>query len=96
MGREVVLGTTRVTNGWKISLNKDVRKVLERDGEPVKLGDRLMYVLTADGEVTIRKPFVHESQRGRAGAGRDPAPYESPVPEEATRWIGRDAPRGRR
>jgi hypothetical protein len=82
MARETVLGTTTVTHGWKVSLNKDVRAELERDGEPVKVGDRLMYVLREDGEVVIRKPFVSR---------RTPAA----VPDEAMKWVVRDRDRKR-
>jgi hypothetical protein len=92
MARETVLGTTTVTHGWKISLNKDVREVLERDGEPVKVGDRLMYVLSPEGEVVIRKPYVKTVE---GGPGRRAAAAPS-FATEARRWISRDRDRASR
>jgi hypothetical protein len=92
VARETVLGTTTVTNGWKVSLNKDVRKVLERDGEPVKVGDRLMYVLSAEGEIVIRKPYV---KTGEGGPGRRAAAAPS-IAAEAKKWISRDRDRASR
>ena len=46
-----VIGTTRVTKGWKISLLKDARDILDAD-----LGDKLVYYEgEKKGEVILKK-----------------------------------------
>ena len=49
---EKILGTTTVTQRWRISLIKAVREEFEADGESVEEGDRLVYKLR-DGQIVI-------------------------------------------
>jgi len=49
---EKILGTTTVTQRWRISLIKAVREEFEEDGTPVEEGDRLVYKLR-DGEIVV-------------------------------------------
>lgn len=51
-GDERILGTTKVTDRWRISLIKAVREALEEEGEDVEVGDRLVYKLR-DGEIIV-------------------------------------------
>ena len=43
MADEKILGTTKVTDRWRISLIKSVREDLEEAGYDVEVGDRLVY-----------------------------------------------------
>ena len=52
MADEEVLGTTTVTDRWRISLIKAVREAFEEADEEVEVGDRLVYKLR-DGEVVV-------------------------------------------
>jgi len=52
MADEEILGTTTVTDRWRISLIKAVREVFEEAGEDVEVGDRLVYKLR-DGQVVV-------------------------------------------
>ena len=47
--RERILGTTKVTDRWRISLIKAVREEFE---EPIEIGDRLVFKVR-DGEILI-------------------------------------------
>lgn len=48
---EEILGTTKVTDRWRISLIKAVR---EEWGDDVEVGDRLVYKVR-DGEILIER-----------------------------------------
>ena len=52
MPDEQILGTTKVTDRWRISLIKAVREEFENEGEEVEVGDLLVYKLQ-DGKITI-------------------------------------------
>ncbi|WP_192498401.1 hypothetical protein [Halorussus halophilus] len=52
MSDEKILGTTTVTQRWRISLIKAVREEFEKDGVEVEEGDRLVYKLK-DGEIVV-------------------------------------------
>lgn len=49
---EKILGTTTVTQRWRISLIKAVREEFAEDGLDVEEGDRLVYKLR-DGEIVV-------------------------------------------
>lgn len=49
---EKILGTTTVTQRWRISLIKAVREEFAEDGMDVEEGDRLVYKLR-DGQIVI-------------------------------------------
>ncbi|WP_135824302.1 AbrB/MazE/SpoVT family DNA-binding domain-containing protein [Halorussus ruber] len=49
---EKILGTTTVTQRWRISLIKAVREEFADDGLDVEEGDRLVYKLR-DGQIVI-------------------------------------------
>jgi len=49
---EKILGTTTVTQRWRISLIKAVREEFAEDGIDVEEGDRLVYKLR-DGEIVV-------------------------------------------
>lgn len=49
---ERILGTTKVTDRWRISLIKAVREEFEDAGDDVEVGDRLVFK-ARDGEVVI-------------------------------------------
>lgn len=49
---EKILGTTKVTDRWRISLIKSVREELEAAGHDVEVGDRLVYKIV-DGEIVV-------------------------------------------
>ena len=48
MSEEKILGTTTVTQRWRISLIKAVREEFAEDGLDVEEGDRLVYKLRDD------------------------------------------------
>ena len=50
--RARILGTTKVTDRWRISLIKAVREEFEDDGHPVEIGDRVVFK-ERDGTVII-------------------------------------------
>lgn len=47
-----ILGTTKVTDRWRISLIKAVREELAADGNDIEIGDRLVYKVR-DGEIIV-------------------------------------------
>lgn len=49
---EKILGTTTVTQRWRISLIKAVREEFADDGLDVEEGDRLVYKLR-DGQIVV-------------------------------------------
>jgi len=49
---EEILGTTTVTDRWRISLIKAVREAFDEAGEEVEVGDRLVYKLR-DGQIVV-------------------------------------------
>ncbi len=49
---EKILGTTTVTQRWRISLIKAVREEFAEDGLDVEEGDRLVYKLR-DGQIVV-------------------------------------------
>lgn len=49
---EEILGTTTVTDRWRISLIKAVREQFADAGEEVEIGDRLVFKYR-DGEVVV-------------------------------------------
>ncbi len=49
---ERILGTTKVTDRWRISLIKAVREELEAEGEPIEIGDRVVFKLR-NGEIVL-------------------------------------------
>ena len=53
---EKIVGTTKVTTGWKIALLRDVKELLEK-GSRVKLeiGDTIVYFVNEKGDVVLRK-----------------------------------------
>lgn len=48
MTDERILGTTKVTDRWRISLIKAVREEFEADGDEVEIGDVLVYKKRGD------------------------------------------------
>lgn len=50
--QERILGTTKVTDRWRISLIKAVREEMDEDGEAVEIGDRLVFK-RRDGDIVI-------------------------------------------
>jgi hypothetical protein len=49
---EEILGTTKVTDRWRISLIKAVREELAASGDDVDIGDRIVYK-SRDGEIVL-------------------------------------------
>lgn len=52
MAEEQILGTTKVTDRWRISLIKAVREEFEDAGEEIDVGDRVVFK-ARDGEVVL-------------------------------------------
>lgn len=52
MAEEQILGTTKVTDRWRISLIKAVREEFESAGETIEVGDRVVFK-ARDGQVVI-------------------------------------------
>lgn len=52
MTDEQILGTTKVTDRWRISLIKTVREEFEEDGEEIEIGDLVVFK-RKDGEVVV-------------------------------------------
>ncbi len=52
MTDEQILGTTKVTDRWRISLIKAVREQYEDEGHDVEVGDRIVYKFV-DGKVVV-------------------------------------------
>ena len=50
--RERILGTTKVTDRWRISLIKAVREELDESDRGVEIGDRIVFKLK-DGKIII-------------------------------------------
>lgn len=48
---EEILGTTKITDRWRISLIKAVRDELEADEEPIEIGDRIVFKRRRDAVV---------------------------------------------
>lgn len=55
MSKEKILGVTTITAGFRISILKNVREILEKSSEKLKVGDRLVYYQDEKGEVILRK-----------------------------------------
>lgn len=49
---EQILGTTKVTDRWRISLIKAVREEFEAADEAVEIGDRLVFK-KRDGDIVV-------------------------------------------
>lgn len=47
-----ILGTTKVTDRWRISLIKAVREELAAEGQDVEIGDRVVF-RARNGEIVI-------------------------------------------
>lgn len=54
MTDEQILGTTKVTDRWRISLIKAVREEFEADDREVEVGDLLVY--KRDGDRIVIEP----------------------------------------
>ena len=54
MDEERILGTTKVTDRWRISLIKNVREELAAGGEEVEIGDLVVYKRQGDQIVIER------------------------------------------
>ena len=55
MPEERILGVTTITAGYRISLIRDVRRVLEtKYKREIKEGEKIVYVLLKNGAVLIR------------------------------------------
>ncbi len=53
---ERIVGTTKITVGWKIALLKDVKELLERGSrDKLKVGDTVVYFFNEKGDVVLRK-----------------------------------------
>lgn len=52
MAEERILGTTKVTDRWRISLIKAVREEFEDAGVDVAVGDRVVFK-ARDGEIVV-------------------------------------------
>lgn len=53
---ERIVGTTKVTTGWKIALLRDVKEILERGSrEKMKVGDTVVYFVNERGDVLLRR-----------------------------------------
>lgn len=53
---ERVVGTTKVTTGWKIALLRDVKDILERGSrEKLRIGDTIVYFVTERGDILLRR-----------------------------------------
>lgn len=52
MQDERILGTSKVTDRWRISLIKAVREEFQSEGRDVEVGDRIVFKLR-DGAIVI-------------------------------------------
>lgn len=53
---ERIVGTTKITTGWKITLLKDVKDLLEKGSrERLKVGDKVVYFVNERGDVVLRR-----------------------------------------
>lgn len=53
---ERIIGTTKVTAGWKIALLKDVKELLDRGSrEKLKVGDTIVYFSNEKGDIVLRR-----------------------------------------
>lgn len=52
MSDKTVIGTTKVSSRWRMSLVDDVRELFESQGRPVEIGDTIVY-RRVDGEVVV-------------------------------------------
>lgn len=53
---ERIVGTTKVTTGWKIALLRDVKELLEKGPkEKLKIGDTVVYFVNERGDVLLRR-----------------------------------------
>lgn len=53
---ERIVGTTKVTAGWKIALLKDVKELLEKGSrEKLSIGDTIVYFVNERGDIVLKK-----------------------------------------
>lgn len=52
MSDDRILGTTKVTDRWRMSLIKAVREEFEAEGEDVEVGDQIVF-RKQDGKIVI-------------------------------------------
>lgn len=52
MTDERILGTTKITDRWRISLIKAVREEFDADDEPVDIGDLVVFK-KKDGDIVV-------------------------------------------
>lgn len=53
---ERILGTTKVTAGWKIALLRDVKDVLDKGSRSkLEIGDTLVYFVNEGGDIVVRR-----------------------------------------
>lgn len=51
-----VIGTTKIADRWRISLIKNVRRVLEEQGYDIEEGDEISY-LFKDGDIVVEPGY---------------------------------------
>jgi len=53
---ERIIGTTKVTTGWKIALLKDVKELLDKGSrDKLEIGDTVVYFVNEKGDVVLRR-----------------------------------------
>ena len=53
---ERIIGTTKVTTGWKIALLKDVKELLDKGSrDKLGIGDTVVYFVNEKGDVVLRR-----------------------------------------
>ena len=53
---ERIVGTTKVTTGWKIALLKDVKELLDKGSrDKLEIGDTVVYFVNEKGDVVLRR-----------------------------------------
>jgi len=53
---ERIVGTTKVTTGWKIALLRDVKELLEKSQrDKLRIGDTVVYFVNERGDVLLRR-----------------------------------------
>ena len=51
-----IIGTTKITAGWKIALLQDVKDLMEKGSRTrLQVGDTLVYFVNERGDVVLRK-----------------------------------------